>query len=46
MPKNAQSYESSTLYIVSKHKWILEGTVESEGAPYTDTFKVQLRTEG
>lgn len=44
MPKTARSVETQNLFIVSKHKWILEGTIETTGAPYTDTFKIQLRT--
>lgn len=28
----------------SKHKWVLDAEISTTGAPYTDTFKVQLRT--
>ena len=45
MPKVASSTETQNLYIVSKHKWIIETTIETVGAPYTDTFRIQLKTE-
>lgn len=45
MPKTASSTETQNLYIISKHKWIIEATIETVGAPYTDTFRIQLKTE-
>ena len=44
MPKTAQSTESQTLYFESKHKLIMESTIETTGAPYTDTFQVNLKS--
>lgn len=44
MPKTSKVHETQTLYIVSKHKWAMDSTVENSGPPYTDCFRVYLRT--
>ena len=44
VPKTARSTETQTIYFISKDKWILEGTVDTVGAPYADTFRVQFKT--
>ena len=44
MPKTAKSEETQTLFFYSKHKFVLYGEIATTGAPYTDTFNVQLRT--
>lgn len=44
MPKTAKSEEIQNFYFISKHKWILEAKISTTGAPYTDTFNIQIRT--
>ena len=44
MPKTAKSEETQTLFFYSKHKFILFAEISTSGAPYTDTFNVQLKT--
>lgn len=45
MPKTAKSEETQTLYIYSKHKFIIESKISTTGAPYTDTFNVEMRVD-
>lgn len=44
MPKTAKAEEIQNLYFYSKHKFMIESTVATTGAPYTDTFRVEMRT--
>ena len=44
MPKTGNSEEKMVLRVYSKDKWMLENTIKSSGAPYTDTFQVHVKT--
>ena len=44
MPKTGKSSENVRLMVFSKDKFVVETTVQSSGAPYTDTFQVHVKT--
>lgn len=44
MPKAAKARENQYLYIISKHKWVMDTELENSGVPYADCFKVYYRT--